>query len=66
MDDSYTASLGSNQIRIVSRPNNVWNGLEHVRTHEYVVQSLVDAVELNHGCDPPSEVLLGKRLHSAR
>ena len=26
-------------------PNNVWNGLKHVRTHEYVDQSLVDGVD---------------------
>ena len=25
--------------------NNVWNGLKHVGTHEYVDQSLVDAVD---------------------
>ena len=24
---------------------NIWNGLKHVRTHEYVDQSLVDAVD---------------------
>ena len=27
------------------KANNVWNGLKHVRTHEYVDQSLVDAVD---------------------
>ena len=27
------------------KANNVWNCLKHVRTHEYVDQSLVDAVD---------------------
>ena len=27
------------------KPNNVWNGLKHVRTHEYVDQSPVDDVD---------------------
>ena len=26
-------------------PNNVWYGLKHVGTHEYVDQSLVDAMD---------------------
>ena len=25
------------------KPNNVWSGLEHLRTHEYVGEPLVDA-----------------------
>ena len=38
------------------KPNNVFNGLKHVRTHEYVDQSLVDGV-------PPSQVVLKKSTY---
>ena len=37
------------------KPNNVWSGLEHLRTHEYVGEPLADAEDWRKGSGDASE-----------